>query len=102
LRCCPAAHPKVRILIFARSHYLRVDLWQRLGGPPPLRRTGHDRSNAIHDDPKAHIGTIGNKASLCAYEQFEQVPLELRAGAGATRGFPAPSLFVLLQIFAEV
>ena len=67
LRRCPAAHPKVRILIFARSHYLRVDLWQRLGGPPPLRRTGHNRSNAIHDDPKAHIGAIGNKTSLCAY-----------------------------------
>jgi hypothetical protein len=39
LRCCSAAHSEVRILIFAGDYDLRVDLWQRLGGPHPLWRT---------------------------------------------------------------
>jgi hypothetical protein len=61
LRCRSA---EVRILTFARGHELRVDFWQRLRGPGPLGCACHNRSDAIHYDPKAHIGPVGNKSSL--------------------------------------
>ena len=62
----PPPIPKFGFLIFASDHDLGVNLWQRLGGPLPLWSTCHNRSDAIHYDPNAHIGAIGNKTSLCA------------------------------------
>jgi hypothetical protein len=63
---CSAAHPEIWVLIFARDYDLRVNLWQRLGDPPPLWCTCYNRSDAIHYDPNAHIGTVGNKTTLCS------------------------------------
>ena len=64
--CC-AAHPEIWVLIFARGHDLRINLRQSLGGPTPLWCPCYNRSDAIHYDPNAHIGTVGNKTRLCAY-----------------------------------
>lgn len=66
LWCCSAAHSEIRILIFASDYDLRVDLWQRLGRAAPLWSTCYNWSNAIHEDPNAHIDPVGNKTSLCA------------------------------------
>jgi hypothetical protein len=55
---------KVWIPIFAGVHELRVDRRQGLCGSSALRTVRHDRPDAIHDDPAAHAGSVGNETGL--------------------------------------
>ncbi len=64
LRMCSAT--EVWIPIFAGDDELGIDLRQRLCGPLSLRGTCHDWTNAIHNDPNAHVGPIWNETSLHA------------------------------------
>jgi hypothetical protein len=59
-----ATATEIRIARFAGVDELQVDLRQRFGGASALRRTRHERPDAIDDDADAHVGAIGNEAGL--------------------------------------
>jgi hypothetical protein len=57
---------EVWILHFAIRCEPRIDLWQGLGSPAPLRRSSQDRKDTIYEKAVAGIGIPPHKSSLLA------------------------------------
>jgi hypothetical protein len=57
---------EVRILYFAIRYELRIDLWQGLTSPAPLRRSSHDWKDTIYKQAIAGFGISAHKACLLA------------------------------------
>jgi hypothetical protein len=66
LRDCPGALPEIRIRGTARGDQLRSNLRERLRRPAPLRRTLHDRSDAIDRNAVAGLRTAALESRLLA------------------------------------
>jgi hypothetical protein len=57
---------EVRILRIAVRYDPRIDLWQGLAGPAPLRGSSHDRNDTIYKKAIAGFGIPPHKSCLLA------------------------------------